>query len=414
MKIKKLTLFFIIFAIFNLLVSLYLGDIESSAFFKDSTKTEYGQIYLALNSNTTKIYNETFFSKGIKFQYPPTSLVLFLPSKNTSFEIFNLIYNKISNRIFFVLSLIGLFVLFNKFLINKSDSRLDIALKNISFFILAITFYPLSKALSLGQIQVWINCLLIWAIVALTSKKNKIAGIVLGICSVIKPTYLITLVWGIVYKKKKFVYSSLAVIGGFFLASLIMYGLRNLIDYAKVLSFISKHGESFYPNQSFNGLINRLLFNGNNLEWVANAFPPFNKWVYLVTIITSIIILGTAIILPFYNKKNEGKVLAFLIFLLSLTIASPIAWEHHYGFIIAIYIIAASKIVYTLKSKNILVLLLLGSYILTSHFIHFLDVYFAKTYFNFLQSYLLFGALILLGLLYYIFIKDKALKIKSD
>ncbi len=82
-----------------------------------------------------------------------------------------------------------------------------------------------------------------------------------------------------------------------------LYGFYHYLDYLPVLSFLSRHGESFFPNQSVNGLMHRFFFNGNNLQWVSDQFPPFNPIVYACSLIAGAIILGPAL---FWQRKNAG------------------------------------------------------------------------------------------------------------
>ena len=60
------------------------------------------------------------------------------------------------------------------------------------------------------------------------------------------------------------------------------------------------------PNQSVNGLVNRMLFNGNNLEWDAWHFAPPNAIVQLATMLTSALLIGAGYVL---HKKIAGKLI---------------------------------------------------------------------------------------------------------
>jgi hypothetical protein len=87
--------------------------------------------------------------------------------------------------------------------------------------------------------------------------------------------------------------------------------------------------------------------------------------------------------------------------LLSIRIASLIAWEHTYRFTFIIFVLLWEAIFWgEPKGKAILVAAVALAYLLSSHFLHFLNTTFAETRWNFLQSYLLLGELILLALMY--------------
>src|SRR6202022_3885062 len=103
----------------------------------------------------------------------------------------------------------------------------------------------------------------------------------------------------------------------------------NNLEYSSVLRFIAEHGESYFANQSVNGLLNRLLLNGNNRSWTNDAFPPYQAIVYFGTPITSALIVISSLALP-RNAPGKGGGLDFALIAIACTIASPVAWEHHY------------------------------------------------------------------------------------
>jgi hypothetical protein len=140
------------------------------------------------------------------------------------------------------------------------------------------------------------------------------------------------------------------------------------------------------------------LFNGNNLEWQEYEYPPFHPAVFWGTIVSSALLVGAAL----FWKRNESKaapLLDFLIFSLSITIASPLAWEHHFGIMLPMFLVAVVAAFSMRDTPVSLYVLLACSFVLCSNVFDGANV-FAHTPLNFLQSYLLFGALLLLALLY--------------
>ena len=108
-----------------------------------------------------------------------------------------------------------------------------------------------------------------------------------------------------------------------------------------MLSHLAERGETYYPNHSVNGLLNRLMSVVEpelyrNLDWGDGAFPPFNRWVYWTTTISSAAILLLAILRR--NRENDpDRVVDFCTMAVSCTVASPIAWEHHYGVLFPVF-----------------------------------------------------------------------------
>jgi alpha-1,2-mannosyltransferase len=192
------------------------------------------------------------------------------------------------------------------------------------------------------------------------------------------------------------VITATATPGILLLLSIAAYGLNNVLDYLSVLSFISKHGESFYINQSVNGLMNRLLFNGDNLYFF-DAFPAFHPVVYALTIDSSILILGIAM---FWRMVKDPSCLDLAIIILSLTIASPIAWEHHYGILLPIFAVILPTVVSQRSFGVWTTAYLFLAYILTSQKFDEITNLLANTHWNILQSYVFFGGMMVLLLLY--------------
>src|SRR5262249_2315646 len=170
-------------------------------------------------------------------------------------------------------------------------------------------------------------------------------------------------------------------------------------DYLRVFWFLSQHGEVYYPNQSFNGLLNRLMSPldpevFNSLEFSDYHFAPRIWWIYLGTMVTSLLILSAAL----FRRGHDGdpdRMFDFSTMALSVTMASPIAWEHHYGVLLPVFAVLLAN-----SLGNWLRLLLLAvGYVLISNFFSAANAL-AWSYLNLAQSYVLFGALIVLMLLH--------------
>jgi alpha-1,2-mannosyltransferase len=164
-----------------------------------------------------------------------------------------------------------------------------------------------------------------------------------------------------------------------------------------VLHFIGMHGESYATNQSMNGLLNRLLFNGNNLIWNEAAFAPFNSIVYAGTVLSFLALVGLSLFFPWGQNRKSGED-DFACCVLVATMASPVAWEHHYGILFPIFIwLYFGK--WAGQAPRPKVILILLAYILTSDNIELFDGLASVPVLNIFQSYLFLGALLILTLL---------------
>ncbi len=362
------------------------------------------------------LYSKVFFEEKTKFQYPPTSLLVFYFLKinvvekflgSIGLSIFNTLklisWNFIILTVFFIIQIFNLSLKKYKGKENGDISRFELIAINVLLVCLTLTFYPVVKAYTLGQIQCWLNALFAVVLWCWMTDRKKIAGILAGVMCLIKPQYALILIWGILRKQWSFTLGFVAASLLGLIVSISLIGFADHVNYLSVLSFISKHGESFYTNQSMNGVLNRLLFNAPILNFNHNSFPPYNPWVYLGTILSSIALISAALFLPML-RSEKGSIADFSIIALTSTIASPIAWEHHYGIILPIY---AFLLPYLLNRKifgKFTISYLAISYLLTSNYfaiaknLAYIKIAFIPL--NIFLSYLLAGGLMVLVCLY--------------
>jgi hypothetical protein len=366
----------------------------------------------ARTPHETPLYTEIFFNRKLKFQYPPSSLfaiagLLWLvgPERIRTEEC--MVYelptaNDVLGWIFILISAISAAALLEIGLrgrLSTPSSRAMIGARFVIVLALALTFYPLVKAYTLGQIQNWLNGLFALALLCWVMDKKVPSAVLIGMMALVKPHYGLFLVWAALRREWTFAVAFAATILMGVAGSIAIYGFANHLDYIKVLMFLAERGETFYPNQSVNGLLNRVMAlidpsQWNSLEFDDNAFPPFSPLVYGGTLIASIILLSAAL----FRRGNEGdphRTFDFCTMTLSITIASPIAWEHHYGTIFPVFAILLASVI---TDRRRLVLLTV-SYVLISNYIPATNLL-ASTVFNIAQSYLLAGAIVVLMLLH--------------
>jgi hypothetical protein len=205
--------------------------------------------------------------------------------------------------------------------------------------------------------------------------------------------------WALLRREWRFAaaFAATAIVG--VLGSIMAYGFESHVDYLRVLFFLAEHGETFYPNQSVNGLLNRVMVliepnEWNSLEFDDTSFPQFSPLVYGGTLVASIVLLSAALL----RRGNEGdpdRSFDFSTMALSITIASPIAWEHHYGTIFPVLALLLANVIGDRRR----LLLLTGSYVLISNYIPVTNLL-AETVLNVAQSYLFAAAIVVLVLLH--------------
>jgi hypothetical protein len=366
----------------------------------------------AQSPHTTPLYTEIFFNRKLKFQYPPSSLfavagMLWLGGpdlvRTTECPDFSpASINDVLGWVFILMSAASTAILLERGLrqsLMAPTSGGLLAARLAIVLGLALTFYPIVKAFTLGQIQVWLNGIFALALLCWATGRRASSGLLIGLMCLVKPHYGLFVLWAALRSEWWFVAACVATGAAGLLASIAAFGWANNVDYLQVFWFLSQHGEVYYPNQCFNGLLNRLMTlidpqSYNSLGFDDNAFAPFNAWVYAGTVATSLIILSAAL----FRRGNEGdttRTFDFCTMALSITIASPIAWEHHYGILLPIFAVLLTS---SLASRRRLVLIG-ASYVLISNFFPAINLL-APTVFNVAQSYLFFAALVVLILLH--------------
>lgn len=352
------------------------------------------------------LYRTLFFEEHNRFQYPPSSLFALMamealgPSRVRTTENYSGPWPTVNDVLGWAALLataIAAFGLLEHGLRGAidGDDTFWRASRGALVACLVLTFYPLVKAFSLGQIQTWLNAALTLALLAWARGKRGIAGALVAVAILVKPHYGLLLVWGVFDRAYRFVFTALAVLSAGLLASIAVFGFPVHLDYVSVLSFLSRHGETFYPNQSVNGLLNRLAgvadpVHYTILELPQGVFPPFNLWIYGATLVTSLALLGLG--LTRRTGKHETDPQALATMLLAVTIASPIAWEHHYGIAFGLFAILHARATRQGRSEAWLFV----AYVLVSTPVMVANAL-AGTYANVLQSTLLLGAFVLLS-----------------
>lgn len=362
------------------------------------------------------LYDTVFFFRLIKFQYPLSSLLFFDFAQQAVSVPWR--YVEIAMNFLSWLGLVAMGYMCY-YLLAESAARYDehqapfsIAhskMPGMPFLVISMAsvylFYPLTKSFQLGQIQTLISCFAALALIAWSRERKILSGIIIGFCCSFKPQWGVVLLWALFRKEWRFSSAILFAAGIFQIVSVMKYGLGNCVDYIEVLRYISSRGESYAANQSVNGLMHRLLFSGNNLEWQAGSFAPYNPVVYYTTVASSAIILGVAL---FWRVRRRPRLLDLSLIFVSSTIASPVAWEHHYGILLPIFCMALPTAIARRPFGDKTVAYLLIVYFLISQNLDSATALLANTYLNFMQSYLFFGAVAVLILLY------KLLSIESE
>ncbi len=327
-----------------------------------------------------------FFDREFKFQYPPSSLIFsyFVSQLTPGYVMVEKVITWLSVLVmmFFVIRIYAHFFKFSWLAAG-------------SLVLLMLLYYPMMKAQHLGQIQAWINAMFTALFYFHIKGRLQISGVLLGLICLIKPQCVVIALWALIRGKKGMFVSFLAVVAAGTLLAVAIFGIQNHFDYLKVLSILSKQGEVYYPNQSLNGLLNRVFLDHQILDFSHRFLPPHNPVVYFSSLFFGGALLLSALVLP---HKHKGTI-DLCIIAITTTVISPIAWEHHYGILFPIYVFIFWGMLNAGASRWMWIFFGL-SYFMCSHFFKMVNCLAYVPVVNLVLSYLFFGALILLAICY--------------
>lgn len=356
--------------------------------------------YVSVNGSS--IYQDLFFDKQIKFQYPPTSLLLHELLAYFNFHPTTNFFNKVNWLL--VLANASVVALLGAAMARrmKDSGHAVVSQETLPIgalsFLACLCFYPIMRAYALGQAQIWIDVLFTLACVGWFYEKKHLSGALIGLICLIKPQFSLFLLWGFIRGQKKFVVGWLAAVLAGMAVSVPLFDFRDYLDYLKVLDALSKTGESYHANQSVNGVLNRLLNNGTVIMWESGAFPPYHAVVRWGTLLSSTAVIAAVL---FYKRRREPGLLDLQLAALAFTMASPIAWEHHYGMLPLVFISAYLKLrdIQDEGKRRSWYLVLAISYVLTANYIGTTSRI-TQAPWNLIYSYLFVGSAMLMVLIF--------------
>lgn len=354
-----------------------------------------------MDAGGQNLYETIFFGQGVKFQYPTTSLLFIEPfwalwPNNIAWPLNALGWLAVIATGFF------LFRILQRLLGESTVPYAGLAVsRNAGLLgasmLAALTFYPLVQAWNLGQAQVFINLFCTLALHLYLQGRKALAGFVLALACLLKPQLALFVLWGLVRRDWRFLAGLVSTGAVGVILAILRYGWHNFFAYFEVLSFLSRRGESYYINHSVNGLLHHLAGKEDPLNFW--GFPAFNPVVYTGTMLSTVAFVGLALVVvarPLRDVRDSAA-LDFSLGLACFTVASPIAWEHHYGLILPAYAVTLVLATRLGRPRATPLLAALGLSYLMTGFSWYWQVGLAHTPFNFLLSLLFFGVLLLIG-----------------
>jgi alpha-1,2-mannosyltransferase len=346
------------------------------------------------------LYERMFFTPRVKhkgFQYPPTSLLPLYGLRAATGANAQALTEALTWMCVPLTVLAAMALVEAGLGAEAKTNRADRAVRLAAVGILALTFYPTIRAYRNGQAQTWINTLFAFGLYAWTSGRARTAGMAVGAMTLVKPQYVLLLPWAAWRRRWRFLAAGTVVLAAGGLLSIVLFGLGPHLEYLRVLRFIARRGETFYANQSVNGLLNRAFGNGDSVAF-GDEMPAYHPWVYAGTLATSLLLIAWAFFGPVAREQRGGT--ADLCFTaVALTVASPIAWEHHHGVLLPVFAWLLPCVWRHRVFGAATLPLFAAAYVLESHSFIFTNR-FAEGVGSVLQSYRLLAAVMVLSLLH--------------
>jgi len=278
--------------------------------------------------------------------------------------------------------------------LRKRGGSLSVA-SVLGVVVLWAGFYPMFKGYALGNASTFLTLVFAALMLAWSRGHERAGGLLVACMAMVKPQFVLLMLWFALRKKWGALASALIFAGVLFGISFMVFGAHNNLDYIAVLASLSHKAQSHYGNQSMFGTLNRMVFNGENLPYHPFVYSPYIPWIYRVTVASSLLLTALGLFFPWGRLKGSAGDLGAMG-ILSVA-ASPMAWEHHYGIVFAV--LAWTWFTYGCWQERRPWLLALSAFLLCNSLSPVHQFLWNKPGLNALQSYLYFGALLLVFLL---------------
>jgi len=290
-----------------------------------------------------------------------------------------------------VLGIVAMSIALARRLLRERETTLTWP-STLAIMLAVLGCYPLLKGYALGNAQTFLSLGFIVMLYLWTDGHERSAGVVAALLTMVKPQFVLLLLWMAVRRRWgamwAFVACAAVVIG----VSIAVFGWHNNLDYIAVLAGLSHKAQSHFANQSMFGTINRMIFNGENIGYTPYVYTPYIPWVYKATVASSVLLMLAVLVYPW--RKMSGSAADLGAMGIISVAASPMAWEHHYGIVFSIAAWAwFAHACWWRKRPWVLGV----AVFLCLNFLPAFNYLSDKRGWNILQSYLYFGALLLVG-----------------
>ena len=194
---------------------------------------------------------------------------------------------------------------------------------------------PLHYSMRLGNLTHVVLTALVAAILALRGRHHVTAGVLLAVCALIKPPFLIWLPALVVRPRWRPAAVAMgATLGAAVLMSVALFGLPlHLTWFSQFVAESNARPLGAYNVQSISGALVRLTTSVYLVEWVGVEISPALRLFQLGLTAACGLIAGLA--LWFGRGESDDDLIAEQTIVIALMLLiSPISWTHYYAFLL--------------------------------------------------------------------------------
>ncbi len=300
-----------------------------------------------------------------KFQYPPIALLIaeVVPEDMAAEARAGWFSSSLVRwNSWFCRAMVLLTLLFSAAILVQSQRRYGSGQQSLrtewlmagSAMLLGITYMPILGGYSLGQFQLACNALVALAILLFLQSHRLGAGIVIGLFCLIKPQLALVGLWALLRREYRLA-AGMALIGvpGVIL-SVALYGVQSLVDYAGVLQTLSRQSEAYFYNQSLAGIL--LRFRDPELSTfllpMGSPLPPYVGWIHQISTIHTGLLILLALFIRSKAPGTAARLVDFCAIITVATVASPVAWNHHFGVLFPVFL-AIAPLVFSMPRRAV-------------------------------------------------------------
>lgn len=351
------------------------------------------------------VYTEVFFDRQIMATYPPTALLVFPPLEALGIDDHGwpraLFAISCVSLLAFIVALDGI-VRAGLTQVAGLPQHIRLADRVVIFAscaIASVTYFPLMESLLDGQAQLWISALIALGVWHWVAGHKAWAGVFIALAATFKPHYGLFLVWGILRRQWSFVAALGGTCGAALALAVSQFGLACHLNYLDVWRFMVRHGEASHAwnNQSLSGTLH-WLYGIEKAPGLEHWWPPYHAGIHTASLAFGAAILLAALWIP-ARGRAAGDALDLATMAISITLASPIAWRHHYGVLLPLFALCYTRLVAANEFQGRHLLLLAGSYLAMRTAWHFPEA-FEASYLEILNATMFLGGLLLLAQMY--------------